>query len=226
MDQPDRFQFTDSHGTRVLGFQSKREVDGDQYVGFEDIFRGSEPFIRDRFRVYLPLLQSHERVVEIGCGRGELLDLLREAGVPAVGVDIDEAMIRRCRAKGHAVEPTDGLSYLRKQADASVPAIFAAQVVEHLPYEELISFLEVSRAKLKSGGQLVFETVNPHSLEAFKTFWTDLTHQRPIFPEVAIAWCWLIGFDQAYVCFPNGSGHLEQDRTTQGEYAVVATKLT
>jgi hypothetical protein len=105
-----------------------------------------------------------------------------------------------------------------------VPAIFAAQVVEHLPYEELVSFLQVCHAKLKSGGQLIFETVNPHSLQAFKTFWTDLTHQRPIFPEVALAFCWLLGFDQAYVFFPNGTGELGHDRLTQGEYAVVATK--
>ena len=63
-----------------------------------------------------------------------------------------------------------------------------------------MSFLKLSRAKLKPGGRLIFETVNPHALEAFKTFWTDLTHQRPIFPEVALAWCWLLGFDRA-TCF-------------------------
>ena len=86
-----------------------------------------------------------------------------------------------------------------------------------------MTFLHLSLAKLAPGGQLIFETVNPHAIEAFKTFWTDLTHQRPIFPEVAVAWCWLMGFDQAYVFFPNGSGDLDNDRRSQGEYAVVAT---
>jgi glycosyltransferase involved in cell wall biosynthesis/2-polyprenyl-3-methyl-5-hydroxy-6-metoxy-1,4-benzoquinol methylase len=219
-----RFHHTDTHGRLVLGFRSKRAAEGDGYLGFEDVFRGTEAFIRDRLRTYLPLLQTRERVIEIGCGRGELLDLLNEAGVPAIGVDIDEAMVRRCRAKGHTVEHTDANSYLRAQADSSMPAIFAAQVVEHLPYEDLISFLQLSRAKLQSGGQLIFETVNPHALEAFKTFWTDLTHQRPIFPEVALVWCWLVGFEQAHVLFPNGVGDLEQDRMSQGEYCVVATK--
>jgi O-antigen chain-terminating methyltransferase len=114
---------------------------------------------------------------------------------------------------------------LKTRDDDSVPAIFAAQVVEHLPYESLLSFLEICRAKLRTGGQLIFETINPHSLEAFKTFYTDLTHQRPIFPEVAVALCWLTGFDQAYVFYPNGQGDLEEDRKTQGEYAVVATKV-
>jgi hypothetical protein len=70
-------------------------------------------------------------------------------------------------------------------------------------------FLKLSVAKLTDGGQLIFETVNPHSLEAFKTFWTDLTHQKPIFPEVALALCWLVGFDAAYVLFPNGGDDLE-----------------
>jgi hypothetical protein len=224
MDDPDRFRFTDGSGRSVLGFQSRRGLGRDTYLAFEDIFRGPEPFIQERFRVYLPILKSHARVIEIACGRGELLDVLSEAGVPACGVDVDEAMVRRCRAKGHAVEKRDALSFLREQADGSLPAIFTAQFVEHLSYPDLMSFLELSRAKLKAGGQLVFETVNPHSLEAFKTFWTDLTHQRPIFPEVAVALCWLVDFDQAYVFFPNGSGDAQQDRTSQGEYSVVATK--
>ena len=108
--------------------------------------------------------------------------------------------------------------------DVSVPAIFAAQVVEHLAYDDLIAFLELSRAKLKPGGRLIFETVNPHALEAFKTFWTDLTHQRPIFPEVALVWCWLLGFERAHVLFPHGGNDLDRDLTTQGDYGIVATK--
>jgi SAM-dependent methyltransferase len=224
MDNPDRFRCTDARGRAIIGFRSRRGSNGDACLGFEDIFRGPEPVVRERMRAYLPLLEQHERVVEIGCGRGELLDLLGQAGIPAVGVDIDGAMVRRCRAKGLAVEQQDGLAYLREQPDASLPAIIAVQVVEHLSYEELMSFLELSRTKLRPEGQLIFETVNPHSLPAFKTFWTDLTHQRPIFPEVAVALCWLLDFDQASVFFPNGSGDMEQDLTSQGEYAVVATR--
>jgi len=224
MQDPERFYFTDVAGKRVLGFQNPRTSDGDAYAGFEDIFRGSETFIRHRLEEYLPILKRHAQVVEIGCGRGELLDLLRETGVPAVGVDMDEGMVRRCLAKGHRVEQIDAVSYLEAQADSSLDAIFSAQVVEHLKYEELITFLRLSRAKLKPGGQLIFETVNPHALEAFKTFWTDLSHQRPIFPEVALAWCWLLEFEQAFVFFPNGTGNLDNDRSTQGEYAVIATK--
>ena len=224
MAEPNPFHHVDAQGRKVLGFQKRRDGVQGVYSGFEDVFRGPEALIAQRQRVYLPILAAHGSVVDIGCGRGELLDLLREAGVPAVGVDNDASMVQRCRTKGHAVEQRDGIEYLKARPDDSVPAVFAAQVVEHLPYDVLLSFLEVSRSKLRAGGQLIFETVNPHSLEAFKTFYTDLTHQRPIFPEVAVALCWLTGFDEAYVFYPNGQGDIEQDRKTQGEYAVVATK--
>jgi 2-polyprenyl-3-methyl-5-hydroxy-6-metoxy-1,4-benzoquinol methylase len=173
--------------------------------------------------VYVPLLRTRERVVDLGCGRGELLDLLAEAGVPASGIDVDAAMVTRCREKGHAVEQVDALSFLRAQPDASLPALFSAHVVEHLKQDDLLSFLCLSRQKLQPGGLLIFETVNPHCLEAFKAFYTDRTHDSPIFPEVAIVLCWLTGFGEAYVRYPIGTGDPAVDRRTSGAYAVVAT---
>jgi SAM-dependent methyltransferase len=222
MSNPEQLSMTDDRGRRILGYTTA-SGDGQEYAAFADMFRGSEEFVRERQRAYLPLLRRHALVVDIGCGRGEMLDLLREAAIAAVGVDVDASMVARSRAKGHAVEQTDALSYLERQPDGSVPAIFSAQVVEHMPYETFRSLLTLSRAKLVGGGQLVFETVNPHSLEAFKTFYTDLTHQRPIFPEVAVTLCRLAGFAEAFVFYPNGTGDQERDRKTQGEYAAVAT---
>jgi hypothetical protein len=90
-------------------------------------------------------------------------------------------------------------------------------------YETLLRFLSLARVKLASGGLFVAETVNPHSIPALKAFWVDLTHEKPIFPEVALALCRLHGFESAGIFFPNGSGDLESDRRNQGEYAVVAT---
>ena len=173
--------------------------------------------------MYLPLLEARSEVVDIGCGRGEMLDLLQGVRVSASGVDNDPDMVRRCRAKGHCVEQMDAVTFLRDRPAESIGAIFAAQVIEHFPFDMLKEFLALCRSRLRRGGSLVAETVNPHALEAFKTFHTDLTHQRPIFPEVALALCQLSGFEQAYVLFPLGSGDLAVDRRTQGEYAVVAT---
>jgi SAM-dependent methyltransferase len=197
------------------------------YDAFEDIFRGPEGFIRDRQRRYLSLLGDREPVLDVGCGRGEFLDLLRERGRKYAGIDPDPDMVGRCRAKGHErVEVADANSYLKKCADDSLGAIFCAQVIEHMPYEELLGFYSSSLRKLRPGGLFILETVNPHSVRALKTFWVDPTHQHPLFPEVALALCEINGFESAYVFHPNGTGEVEVDRYERGEYTVVATKAT
>ena len=224
MADPNRFIETDAHGRERLGYRASNGSDaGSFYREFEDIFRGPESLIRDRQRIYLPLLESRSHVVDLGCGRGEMLDLLREVRVSASGIDIDPEMVRDCRFKGHAVEQMDALKFLQDQPTGSVDAIFAAQVIEHFSFDQLKEFLALCRNRLRTGGLLIAETVNPHALEAFKTFYTDLTHQRPIFPEVALVLCQLSGFEKAYIMFPLGSGDLDRDRQARGEYAVVAT---
>ena len=102
--------------------------------------------------------------------------------------------------------------------------MFAAQVVEHLPYEQLISFMRLAEQKLQPGGRLIVETVNPHAPGALKNFWLDLTHQHPIFPEVLLTLCRGIGFGSAYVFHPGASGDAEVDRQHAGDYAIVAER--
>jgi 2-polyprenyl-3-methyl-5-hydroxy-6-metoxy-1,4-benzoquinol methylase len=224
MTDPDHFLESDEHGRQRLGYSSTNgHHESGFYVGFEDLFRGPQSLIRDRQAVYLPLLRRASNVVDIGCGRGEMLDLLEAAHMPAMGVDIDPDMVAICRAKGHRVEQIDAVQFLRDRGERSLPAVFSAQVIEHLAFEELKAFLTLCRSRLRPGGTVIVETVNPHALEAFKTFYTDLSHQRPIFPEVALALTQLAGFDRAHVVFPLGTGTLIENRQTQGEYAVVAT---
>jgi glycosyltransferase involved in cell wall biosynthesis len=194
------------------------------YLGFEEIFRGPEAIVRDRQRPYVEMLRGRDPIVDVGCGRGELLDLCRDAGLSVRGVDVDPGMVARCRAKGHDVERADALEYLARQGDESIGAVFSAQLIEHLPHEQLIRFLQLSYRKLAADGLFVAETVNPHSIQAFKAFWTDLTHQRPIFPETLLALCRLYGFEEASIFFPMGSGDIDADRWNQGDYAVVAKR--
>ena len=223
MSKPDDFQVTEPDGRVILGYDGRSGDGARVYQGFEDVFRGDETFIRDRFKVYLPLLRDRGRLIDVGCGRGEMLELLASEGVAACGIDSDPAMVARCREKGLEVVEADAVTYLRTVPARSLGAIFAAQFIEHLSYAALNEFLSLAHSRLNEGGVLVAETVNPHALEAFKTFWTDLTHHAPIFPEVALTLCRLHGFTSGRILFPHGRGAFDEDRRNCGEYAVVAT---
>ncbi len=155
---------------RTIGFRSAPgEIDEGGYRGFEDLFRGSEQMIRDRQRVYLDLVAGRGPVLDVGCGRGEFLDLLVERGIECRGVDLDSDMVERCREKGHAnVEQGDLLEVLERTPPGSLGAIFSAQVIEHLGPEQLRRFLELGLWRLRPGGLLIAETVNPHSAAALK----------------------------------------------------------
>jgi glycosyltransferase involved in cell wall biosynthesis/SAM-dependent methyltransferase len=208
----------------VEGYRANGDTGGEEtYRSFEDTFRGSEEFIRERQRVFLGIVQGRGTVLDFGCGRGEFLDLLAALEIPRLGVDSDAGMVRRCHQKGHAeVVQDDGLDYLASLEDGSLGAIFAAQVIEHLPYDALLRMFALAQRKLCPEGVLVAETVNPHSAAALKTFWVDPTHQHPIFPEVALSLARASGFQSAFVFHPNGTGDVERDRFSQGEYALVA----
>jgi SAM-dependent methyltransferase len=210
----------------VLGYRNTGDGGADApYRAFEEVFRGPEKRVAERQRVFLTLLRGHEPVLDVGCGRGEFLDLLRDEGMSYMGVDIDLGMVERCRAKGHGRVihgPADGC--LGRLDDGELGAVFSAQVIEHMPYADLMPFLELSQAKLRPGGIFIAETVNPHAPHALKTFWVDPSHQHPLFPEVAIVLCRIAGFGSAYVFHPFGSGHVDDDRYTESEYVVVATR--
>jgi hypothetical protein len=223
MANPEDFRVTEPDGRVVLGYDGLPGDGKSIYPRFEDVFRGDEAFIRDRFSVYLPFLRGRGCVIDAGCGRGEMLELLASAGVTARGVDSDPAMVARCREKGLDVVEADAIVHLRGVPERSLGAIFAAQFIEHLPYPALNEFLSLAHSRLHEGGVLVAETVNPHALEAFKTFWTDLTHHSPIFPEVALTLSRLHGFASGRIFFPQGGGSFDDDRRNCGEYAVVAT---
>jgi SAM-dependent methyltransferase len=226
MSDPSLLATTDEHGRPAIGYRpdSGRRVATGSYATFEDVFRGSEAFVQGRQRVYLSRLVDHEPVLDIGCGRGEMLGLLAEAGVKALGVDVDPSMVDRAAEHGLDVQRMDGLAYLREQPDESIGAVFCAQVIEHLAFDDFMALHREVWRTLRPGGVFIAETINPHAVRAFKTFWTDPTHRVPIFPEVEVMTCQVVGFSEATVVFPNGSGDLDDDRWSQGEYAVIARK--
>ena len=159
-------------------------VDSLTYVGFEDRFRGSQDEIRSRLNEYLPVLASASDVVDVGCGRGELLDLLRQHRVTARGVDTNEGMVHLCRGRGLDVEQSDALGFLERQADGSLGGLAAIQVVEHFEPAYLLRFLETAYHKMREGAPMVLETINPACWMAFfETYLRDITHQQALHPD-------------------------------------------
>ena len=123
-------------------------------------------------------------MLDVGCGRGEFLELLRERGIRARGIDINAAMVDVCREKGLDAETGDALTCLRRLPDGSLGGLFAAQVVEHLEPRYLMQLLDAAFEKLRPGAPIVLETINPACWFAFfESYIRDLTHVRPVHPD-------------------------------------------
>ena len=154
------------------------------YVALEDEFRGSRQDIRNRLEIYLPLVEEavdQSLIVDLGCGRGEWLELLHESGYVSRGVDINKVMVEQCQAKGIEVVESDLIAYLQSLPDASVGAVTGFHVIEHLPFKVLIQLFDETVRVLKSGGVAIFETPNPENmLVGCCNFYLDPTHRHPL----------------------------------------------
>jgi O-antigen chain-terminating methyltransferase len=151
------------------------------YGRFEERFRGPESYVRETLAFYLPYLENREAVLDLGCGRGEMLSLLKEHGIDAEGVDCDPDAVAACQEKGVRVIQADLLSHLSSRPDASLDAILCTHVVEHLEPRQLAELVFLAAAKLKPEGLLAIETPNPGCLAIFAgDFYLDPTHVRPV----------------------------------------------
>lgn len=177
-------------------------VDSLTYVAFEDRFRGAPEEIRRRVEEYLPLFSATSDVVDIGCGRGELLAALGDHGVSARGIDVNQGMVELCRSRGLEVEQADALSYLQGQSDGSIGGIVAIQVVEHFAPAYLVRVLETCFHKMRPGAPLVIETINPACWMAFfETYVRDITHRQPLHPDTLRYLVQASGFSRVDVQF-------------------------
>ena len=166
-----------------LSKERKRLMDHIYFL-FEQKYRGSEEDIKERQRRYLPYFLGKNNVLDIGCGRGEFLALLGENGISAVGIDLNEEMVFRCKEKGSDVSQADAISYLESIPEESLGGVFAAHIIEHLNHNVLLEFIQLCQAKLKKGGYVIFETPNPLSiLVSASYFHLDLSHIKPIHPD-------------------------------------------
>jgi O-antigen chain-terminating methyltransferase len=151
------------------------------YQAFSHRFRGSEEHVRAGQAFYAPRFHGCKSVLDVGCGQGEFLEVMREAGIPARGIDQSPGSIEYCRSKGLAVEQADLFQYLQNQPSGALDGIFCSQVVEHLPGPGILELIRLCGSALQHGGLLAIETPNPDCLAIFAThFYLDPTHVRPV----------------------------------------------
>lgn len=155
------------------------------YLMLENRYRGSEQEIRTAMESYVEIFRGAQApILEIGPGRGELLELLRERGIAARGVDYDRAMVEQCHSKGLEVLHGDGLKVMEEAEPGSLGGVIAIQVVEHLNRNQLDELFRLCFAKVRPGGRVVFETINPRSLLALSSnYFRDPTHVWPLHPD-------------------------------------------
>jgi O-antigen chain-terminating methyltransferase len=163
------------------------------YRAFEDRHRGSRELIKERLAVYLPFIERlieiypDCRIIDVGCGRGEWLELLGEHGVDARGIDQDLGMLEACQSLGLPAEQGDALEALRVLPDESVAAVTGFHIAEHIPFEQLRSLVEEALRVLKPAGLLILETPNAENMVVgTHTFYLDPTHERPI-PQLLLS---------------------------------------
>lgn len=153
------------------------------YYVFEERFRGSRENILQHQTSFIGYFENCTNVLDIGCGRGEFLELAKQKGINAWGIDIDEDMINFCKSKSLNAELKDAIKALEEIKDKSLDGIFISQVVEHLSPDYLINMLNLCNKKMKYGFYIIIETVNPLSLFSLANFYIDLSHVKPVHPE-------------------------------------------
>ena len=201
------------------------------YAALEDQFRGSRSLIKERLAAYLPHLRALQKkfaeaeALDVGCGRGEWLEILKENGIAARGVDLNAPMVEQCRACGLEAAQGDALAFLGELPDASLALVSGFHIIEHLPFPKLLQLFQESARVLRPGGIAIFETPNPEFPRVSSyTFHLDPTHRHPIPHE-------LLSFIGTYAGFASVQIERLQPSFEEGvllgyqDYAGVFTKI-
>jgi O-antigen chain-terminating methyltransferase len=173
------------------------------YFAFENKFRGSENEIKERQGLYLPFLKKvSAAVLDIGCGRGELLELLHQGGIDAYGVDSNPEMVAHCMKKNLKVECQDAFVHLGMLKDSSLGAVVALHFIEHLSKQRAVSLIKLCYDKIQPGGVFILETPNPQDfLTHISSFHLDLSHITPLHPETVRFLTQAAGFSDCQIRF-------------------------
>lgn len=174
------------------------------YTLFENLHRGSREDIRKRLSVYAGWFKGADNVLDVGCGRGELLEILGEAGIKASGVDLNDEMVGECGRRGLSAVADDAIGHLGSLKDGALGGIAAVQFIEHLPVETMTRFFRLAFDKLKPGGVIAAETINPACLTTFcGAFYLDMSHSKPVHPLAVRFLLERIGFSDVRIEYLN-----------------------
>ncbi|MCK4761900.1 MAG: class I SAM-dependent methyltransferase [Candidatus Aminicenantes bacterium] len=191
----------------------KKQLSVYQYSDFEQRFRGGAEEVKEKLKQYLPVFDTADNILDIGCGRGEFLELMQQEGQKARGIDISASMLKEAAEKGLQCEKTDALQYLNRQPDASFGGIFSAQVIEHLQPEYLRDLVRESFRALQKDSPILLETINPLSLFALSNiYFLDVTHRKPLHPEYMRYLLESSGFSDVRIIY---SGDLSEEQLVE-----------
>ena len=192
------------------------------YKSFEDKFRGHRSEIKKRLLAYEPFLQILKQqdekpaAVDLGCGRGEWLEILKQNGFTARGCDVSEEMLKECEKNALEAKNQGAIEFLSELEDSSLALVSAFQLVEHLEFSELCELIKQARRVLKDGGILLLETPNPENLRvATLNFYLDVTHVKPIPPMLLEYLCEFEGFNNTFMMRLNSNLSFSEDLENQ-----------
>ncbi len=216
----------------------EEHIRGAAYVAFEDKFRGTREEVKKRLSIYVPYLEKlpdkvkSMTMLDVGCGRGEWLEVLKEHNYRAVGVDINNKMIQQCCALGLNAVEDDALNYIKNLDGQSIGVITGFHVIEHLSFRNRIKLFDEAVRVLCPKGMAIFETPNPENLLVGACeFYSDPTHKRPIPPATLQYFMQVRGFQNTFILRINRNGQpsadnqpIEQLLTMGKDYAVIGYK--
>ena len=212
----------------------------DFYRAFEEKYRGPRECIKLRLQVYrqfiepIKTLYSDLKAVDLGCGRGEWLEVLGEAGFYPHGVDVDDGMLADCETLGLSYVKEDAIQHLKSLPNESQVVVSGIHIAEHLPFNALQALVIEALRIPKPCGLLILETPNPENIVVGATnFYLDPTHERPIPPELLIFLTDYYGFARSKILRLNEAPKLSNSDQVQlydvisgasPDYAVIAQK--
>ena len=196
-----------SQTVNLLQQQSEGDIyDQIDYFKFQEHMRGSCAAIKKRQQAYLSYFAQCQNVIDLGCGRGEFLEMLRDHGVGAVGVDSYGKSIEYCRMRGLQASEGDAIQFLCDQKENSVDGVFAAQLIEHIPAGKILELCRESYRVMKPDSYIVLETPNPMCLSIYmNSFYLDPSHKNPVHPHLMEYFMQECGFRNVQVVYTKES---------------------